>query len=144
MHGQPGHYIWPHTWLLPSFLGMAAWMTSQLNIVLIRKLRRSLISLHHVKSQYIWKRCYCKKNGYSFRHYRHEWINFIWDFAYITKISVKDYIFSCTKDMKLIENLVKMKIGNMFILERSPKMSHFWGHNRHIKGLKWKLVICLW
>ena len=45
MHGQLGYNTQPHALLPPSFLGMAAWMTSQLNVALIRKLRRSLMCL---------------------------------------------------------------------------------------------------
>ena len=45
MSGQPGQNTRPYTWLPPSSLGMDAWMTSQLNIDLIRKLRTSLMCL---------------------------------------------------------------------------------------------------
>ena len=45
MPGQPGHNKRPHARLPPSFLGLDAWMTSQLNVALIRKLRVSLMCL---------------------------------------------------------------------------------------------------
>ena len=45
MRGQPGHNTRPHTRLPPSFLGMDAWTTSQPNVALISKLRRSLMCL---------------------------------------------------------------------------------------------------
>ena len=45
MRGKPGQNTRPHARLPPSFLGMDAWMTSQLNVVLIHKLRGSLICL---------------------------------------------------------------------------------------------------
>ena len=45
MPGQPGHDTRPHARLQPSFVGMDAWMTSQLNVVLIRKLLGSLLCL---------------------------------------------------------------------------------------------------
>ena len=45
MRGQPGRYTRPHTRLPPSFQGMDAWMTSQLNEALIRKLRGPLMCL---------------------------------------------------------------------------------------------------
>ena len=43
MRGQLGHNTRPHAQLPPSFLGMDAWMTSQLNLALIRKLRETLM-----------------------------------------------------------------------------------------------------
>ena len=45
MRGQSGHNTRPDTWLPPIFLGLNAWMTSQLNITLARKLRGSLVCL---------------------------------------------------------------------------------------------------
>ena len=42
---QPGHNTRPHARLPPRFLGMYAWMTSQLNVALIRKLRGALLCL---------------------------------------------------------------------------------------------------
>ena len=45
MRGQPGHNRQPHARLQYSFLGMNAWMTSQLNITLIPKLLLSLMCL---------------------------------------------------------------------------------------------------
>ena len=45
MRGQPGHSTRPHARLPPSFLGMDAWMTSQLDVALIRTLRESLMCL---------------------------------------------------------------------------------------------------
>ena len=42
MRGQPGHNIR----VPPGFLGMDAWMTSQVNIALLRKLRGPLICLN--------------------------------------------------------------------------------------------------
>ena len=43
--GQPGHKTRPYIRLPPSFLDMDAWMTSQLKVSLIRKLRGSLMCL---------------------------------------------------------------------------------------------------
>ena len=43
MHGQPGHNTRPHARLPHIFVAMDAWMTSQLNLSLIRKLRGSLM-----------------------------------------------------------------------------------------------------
>ena len=45
MRGQSGHNTRLDTRLPPSFLGMDAWMTSQLNVALARKLRGSLMFL---------------------------------------------------------------------------------------------------
>ena len=45
MHGQPGHIKRADARLQPSYLDMEAWMTSQLNIALISKLRGSLMCL---------------------------------------------------------------------------------------------------
>ena len=45
MCGQPGHNARPHAWSPTSFLGMDAWMTSKLNVALIRKLHGSLMRL---------------------------------------------------------------------------------------------------
>ena len=45
MSGQPRHNTRPRARLPPSFLGMDAWMTSQLNVALIRKLRVALMYL---------------------------------------------------------------------------------------------------
>ena len=46
---QPGQYnTQPHTWLPPSFLGMDAYITSQLNVALICKLHGPLMCLAHV------------------------------------------------------------------------------------------------
>ena len=43
MREQPGHDTRPHARLPSSFLGIDAWMNSQLNAALIRKLRGSLM-----------------------------------------------------------------------------------------------------
>ena len=45
MRGQPGHKTRPHAWSPPSVQGMGAWMTSKLNVALIRNLRGSLMCL---------------------------------------------------------------------------------------------------
>ena len=45
MCGQPGHNTQPQAQLSPSFLGMDAWKTSQLNIALIHRLGGSLLRL---------------------------------------------------------------------------------------------------
>ena len=45
MRGQPGHNSRPHIQLLLCYLGMDAWMTSQLNVALIRNARGPLVSL---------------------------------------------------------------------------------------------------
>ena len=45
MRGQSGHNTRPDTRLPPIFLGMDAWMTSQLNVALARKLRGLFICL---------------------------------------------------------------------------------------------------
>ena len=45
MCGRPGQNTRPHARLPSSFPGMDAWMTSQLNVVLIHKLRGSLICM---------------------------------------------------------------------------------------------------
>ena len=45
MREQSGHNTRPDTQLQPSFLGMDAWMTSQMNGTLARKLRGSLVFL---------------------------------------------------------------------------------------------------
>ena len=47
MRGQPGNNARPHVRSPPSFLGMDAWMTSQLNVALIRKIRGSLMCLDY-------------------------------------------------------------------------------------------------
>ena len=41
MAGQPGHNTRPHALLPTSFLGMDAWMTSQMKVACIHKLRGS-------------------------------------------------------------------------------------------------------
>ena len=48
MRGQPGHSTWPHVWLLPSFQGMNAGMTSQPNVALICKLCWSLMCFAYI------------------------------------------------------------------------------------------------
>ena len=45
MSGRPAHNTQPHARLPTSFLGMEAWMTSQLNVELIRKPRGVLMCL---------------------------------------------------------------------------------------------------
>ena len=54
MRGQPEHNTRPHVRLPPSFLGMNAWMTSQLNVALIHKLRGSSICLAYFLTCYPW------------------------------------------------------------------------------------------
>ena len=44
----------PHARLPPSFLGMDAWMTSQLNVALIHKLRASLMCLVYFLTYHLW------------------------------------------------------------------------------------------
>ena len=48
MRGQPRYNTRLHTRLPPSFLGMDVWMTSQLNVAMIRKLRGSLMYVAYV------------------------------------------------------------------------------------------------
>ena len=48
MRGQPEHNIRLHARLPIIFLCMDAWMTSQLNVALIHKLRGSLMCLDYV------------------------------------------------------------------------------------------------
>ena len=50
MRGHPGYNTRPNARLPPSFLGMDVWITSQLNLSLIRKLRGSLIHLAYVSN----------------------------------------------------------------------------------------------
>ena len=45
MRGQLGQNTQPDTRLPPSFLGMDAWMTSQMDVASARKLRGSLVFL---------------------------------------------------------------------------------------------------
>ena len=45
MRVQPVHNTRPHAWSPPCFLGMDAWMTSKLNVALIRKLHGPLVCL---------------------------------------------------------------------------------------------------
>ena len=45
MRGQTGHITRPHARFSPSFLGMNAWITSQLNVALFFKLRGLLACL---------------------------------------------------------------------------------------------------
>ena len=45
MQGQAGHNTRPLAQLTPSFLGMDPWMTPQLNVALIRKLRGAFMCL---------------------------------------------------------------------------------------------------
>ena len=47
MCGQTGHNIQPQTQWPPRVLGMDAWMTSQLNVALIRKLSGPLMCLDY-------------------------------------------------------------------------------------------------
>ena len=54
MRRQPGHNTRPHARLAPSFLGKDAWMTSQLNVVFHRKLRRLLLCLAYFLTCYSW------------------------------------------------------------------------------------------
>ena len=54
MRGEPGHNTQPHTRLPPSFLDIDAWMTSQMNVALFRKLHGSLMCL-----PYFWKYYSC-------------------------------------------------------------------------------------
>ena len=48
MRGQPGHNAQPHARLKPSFQGIDAWITSELNEALVCKLRVSLMSLSDI------------------------------------------------------------------------------------------------
>ena len=48
MRGQPGHDTQPHARLQPSFQGIDAWITSELNEALVCKLRVSLMSLSDI------------------------------------------------------------------------------------------------
>ena len=52
MPGQPGHNTQLHSQLPPSFLGMDAFMTSQLNVALKSKLRGSLMCLAYLLTCY--------------------------------------------------------------------------------------------
>ena len=52
MREQSGHDTRPHAWLPHSFLGMDAWMTSQLNVAMFRKLRWSLKCLAYLLKCY--------------------------------------------------------------------------------------------
>ena len=45
MRGLPGHNTRLHARLPPSFLGMDAWVTSELKVALIRKIRGALMCL---------------------------------------------------------------------------------------------------
>ena len=45
MRGHPGHNTRPHTRWPPSSLGMDAWMSSQMHVAMIRKLRWALVCL---------------------------------------------------------------------------------------------------
>ena len=47
MHCQCGHNARPHARLPHKLMGMDAWMTSKLNVALVRKLRGSLMCLHN-------------------------------------------------------------------------------------------------
>ena len=46
--GQPRHDTRPHTRWPHSFLGINGWMTSQLNVALIRKLHGFVLSLDYI------------------------------------------------------------------------------------------------
>ena len=48
MRGQPGHNTQPHARAQPSFQGIDAWITSELNEALVCKLRVSLMSLSDI------------------------------------------------------------------------------------------------
>ena len=48
MRGQSGHNTRLDTRFPPIFLGMDAWVTSQLNVALARKLRGSLVCLAYI------------------------------------------------------------------------------------------------
>ena len=48
MRGQPGHNTQPHARLQPSFQGIDAWITSELNEALVFKLRVSFMSLSDI------------------------------------------------------------------------------------------------
>ena len=66
MRGQPGHNKRPHARLLPSFLGMEAWMTSQLNVALIRKPHGVLMCLAYffdMLSMGVYKTSHWKTSG---------------------------------------------------------------------------------
>ena len=54
MFGQPGHNTQPHARLPSSFLGMDVWMTLQLNVALIRKVREFLMCLTLHLTCYRW------------------------------------------------------------------------------------------
>ena len=45
MHGQPGHNTQPHASSPASFMGIDAWMTTQLKVALISKLPWSFMCL---------------------------------------------------------------------------------------------------
>ena len=53
MPGQPGRNTRLHSRMLHNFLGMDAWMTSQMKVALIRKVRGSLMCL-----AYFFLTCY--------------------------------------------------------------------------------------
>ena len=48
MPGQPGHKIRPRARLPPSLLDIDAWMTPQIKVALIRKLRESLMCFAYI------------------------------------------------------------------------------------------------
>ena len=54
MLGPPWYNTRPHAPMTPSFLGMDALMTSQLNVALIRRLRGSLMCLAYFLTCYLW------------------------------------------------------------------------------------------
>ena len=56
MPEQTGHNTQPHVQLTPRFQGMDAWMISQMDVALIRKLSGSLMSLAYFDMLYM---CVC-------------------------------------------------------------------------------------
>ena len=54
MREKPGYITLPHARLPPSLLSTNAWMTSQLNVTLIRKQRGSLMCLDYCLTCYAW------------------------------------------------------------------------------------------
>ena len=54
MRGRTGHNIRLHVRLPPSYQGIDAWKTLQLNIALVPKLRGSLMGFAYILSCYPW------------------------------------------------------------------------------------------
>ena len=74
MRGQPRYITRPHARLPHSFRGMDAWMTSQLNVALIRMLRGSLTSVIFFIHGYLYNQALADVRsigaGIEFLHYR--------------------------------------------------------------------------